>query len=139
MATGSPATLPAGAWVADARRSAVAYHHAGGAGRFADVDVRLRVGAGGDAALQATVAGAGFAATAIRRDGDLLELDGQVTLNGRTLAVTGSGAVAEQAGELVVTVGAVVDVRQFGLQWRPPGSGGHEVAVRARVVLVRET
>jgi polyisoprenoid-binding protein YceI len=133
-------TLPTGRWRADRARSRIGYAVGHVRGGFDDYDVELIVTAAGEVSLVAAVGGARFAATAVRRDGDLLEVDGHVTIRGRTLAVTGSGTVADDAdGCLGVVLGTVVDRRQFDPGWTPPGTDATEVAVHVDLTLVKET
>ncbi len=138
MTTGSSTSLPAGRWRPDRARSRIGYAVDEVRGRFDDYEVALVVTAAGQVSLVAAVGDARFAATAVRRDGDLLEVDGEVTIRGRTLAVTGSGTVADEpGGRLAVDLGTVVDRRQFDLDWRPPGTDATEVAVHLHLTLVK--
>lgn len=129
----APTSLPAGVWTADPHRSRLGFTAGPDRGGFDDFDVSLVVD-GDVAGIVAEVQGARFASTAIRRDGDHLEVDGAVTIGGRTLAVTGSGTAAEEGEALVLTLATVVDRRQFGIGWPP----AHEVAVDIRLTLVKE-
>ena len=135
MAITSPHLLPSGTWVPDRGRSEIAYSAGPHRGRFDEFKLTLVVAADGEAGLAGTVAGATFASTALRRDGDLLEVDGEVTINGRTLAVTAGGTVAEPMGALVVEMRSVVDRRQFGVE----SEIGPEVTVDVRLTLVKES
>ena len=133
MDTASPHLLPAGTWVPDRARSKIGFSAGPDAGRFEDHDLTLVVAPDGEAGLAGLVHGASFASTAIRRDGDLIEVDGEVTINGRTLAVTSSGTVVEPPGALVVELRSVVDRRQFGVE----ADIAPEVTIDVRLTLVR--
>ncbi|HEX8104394.1 MAG TPA: YceI family protein [Solirubrobacteraceae bacterium] len=67
-----------------------------------------------------------FASTAIVRDGERVELDGRLTIKGRTLTVTATGRLDESAGlhELRLALQTRLDRRQFGLDW--PGGAGDD-------------
>ena len=83
-----------------------------------------------------------FASTAVAVIGDRVELDGELTIRGRTLMVTGSGAVHVLDGErIALTASTVFDRRQFGSTRNQLTSGdvalAHEVAVRVDLVLAR--
>lgn len=133
MAITSPHLLPSGTWVPDRDRSEIAFSAGSHRGRFDDHDLTLVVASDGEAGLAGIVAGATFATTALRRDGDLIEVDGEVTINGRTLAVTACGTVTEPAGALVVEMRSVVDRRQFAVE----SEIGPEVTIDVRLTLVR--
>ena len=139
MPGASTTTLPPGRWRPDRSRSRLGYALGPLRGRFEDYELELVVSDAGEAGLSASVRGAHFLATAIRRDGDLLEIDGELTIDGRTLAVTGSGTVASAAGRLQVAVSSVVDHRQFGLAWDPPATAGTEVAVHVDLTLTEDS
>ena len=131
--------LPAGAWAADPHRTRLGFAAGPYRGRFDDFEIALVVAEDGEAGVAANVRGARFEYTAISRDGDLIEVDGVVSIGARALAVTAGGTVAQQAAALVVELRAVVDRRQFGVQWSPPGTHGHEVAIDVRVTFLRES
>ena len=139
MARTMSTPLPAGAWAADPLRTRLAFAAGPYRGRFDDFEIALVVAEGGEAGVSATVRGARFVSTAIRRDGDLIEVDGEVTIGARTLAVTAGGTVAEERAALVVALRTVVDRRQFGVGWSPPGTHGHEVAIDVRITFVGES
>ncbi len=67
-----------------------------------------------------------FRSTAIRAEDGRLEVDGDLTIKGRTLRVTGRGAYEgpyEDIGgdvRLGLSLETVVDRRQFGLEWNAP-------------------
>lgn len=67
-----------------------------------------------------------FASTAIRRDGDELVVDGELTIKDQTQAVQARGAItdpAETLGGAVktgITLATVVDRTAFGLNWNAP-------------------
>ncbi len=132
MATTSPHLLPAGTWIPDPARSRIAYTDGARSGQLDDHDLTLVVAPDGEAGLGGVVHGARFVTTAIRRDGDLLELDGEVTVNGRTLAVTACGSVSEPDGALAIEMRSVVDRRQFGVE----SDIGPEVTVDVELTLV---
>jgi polyisoprenoid-binding protein YceI len=76
-----------------------------------------------------------FETTAIRRDGDELVVDGELTIKGNTRPVEARGAIvgpvtdiggAERVG---IELTAVVDRTEFGLEWNAPlPSGGFALA-----------
>ena len=134
MDTDAPHLLPAGTWVPDHARTEIGFSASPHTGRFEDLDLTLVVATDGEAGLGGVVHGAVFATTAIRRDGDLLEVDGEVTINGRTLAVTSIGTVTEPPGALVLELRSVVDRRQFGVEADIPP----EVTIDVRLTLVKE-
>jgi len=67
-----------------------------------------------------------FRATSIRRDGDELTVDGELTIKGNTHPVEAHGTVAGPAitfgdvPKLGVTLDAIVDRTAFGLEWNAP-------------------
>ena len=134
MDTFSHHRLPAGTWTPDRARSRVGFSAGPHRGEFDDYELTLVVASDGEAGLGGIVSAARFVTTAIRRDGDHLELDGEVTVHGRTLAVTASGTVAEPPGALVLELHTVVDRRQFAIE----ADIGPEVSVDVRLTLVRD-
>jgi polyisoprenoid-binding protein YceI len=76
-----------------------------------------------------------YRSTSIRRDGDQLIVDGELTIKGNTRPVEGRGTVAGPAltlGEVTkigITLDTVVDRTEFGLNWNAPlPKGGFAVA-----------
>lgn len=131
-------------------------------GRFEDFDARLEVSEGGDAALIGTVKAdtivvkdenlAGhlkspdffdterfpeitYVSKAIRREGDAVVVDGELTIKGHTHPVEGRGTITDPAitlgdvEKLGLTLEAVIDRTQFGLEWNAPlPKGGFALA-----------
>ena len=76
-----------------------------------------------------------FASTAIRRDGDELVVDGELTIKGHTHAVEARGTITDPhetlggAVKIGVTLETVIDRSQFGLEWNAPlPKGGFALA-----------
>jgi polyisoprenoid-binding protein YceI len=76
-----------------------------------------------------------FASKAIRRDGDELVIDGELTIKDQTHAVEGRGTITDPhetlggAVKIGVTLETVIDRTQFGLEWNAPlPKGGFAVA-----------
>jgi polyisoprenoid-binding protein YceI len=67
-----------------------------------------------------------FASTAIRRDGDELVIDGELTIKDHTHAVEARGTITDPhetlggAIKIGVTLETVIDRTQFGLEWNAP-------------------
>lgn len=67
-----------------------------------------------------------FESTLIRRDGALVELDGLLTIKGRTLAVAVAGTVIDAHEDpfgslrMGLELETRIDRRQFGLEWNKP-------------------
>jgi polyisoprenoid-binding protein YceI len=131
-------------------------------GRFEDFDAKLTVGDDGEATLTGTVKAdsivvkdenlAGhlkspdffdtdrhpeitYVSSAIRRDGDELVVDGELTIKGNTHAVEGRGTITDPAvtlgdvEKIGLTLDAVIDRTQFGLEWNAPlPKGGFALA-----------
>jgi polyisoprenoid-binding protein YceI len=87
-----------------------------------------------------------FESTALRRDGELVEVDGLLTIKGRTLPVAAVGTVVDAHEDPFGTVRmgleleTRVDRRQFGLEWNMPlpkggFALGNEVALQASLEL----
>jgi polyisoprenoid-binding protein YceI len=122
-------------------------------GRFEDFDATLTVDQDGDAKLVGTVDAnsivvkdenlAGhlkspdffdterypefkFESTEIRRNGDQIEVDGELTIKGNTESVTGTGTLVGPHEDIAgstkvgVTLETVVDRTKFGLNWNAP-------------------
>jgi polyisoprenoid-binding protein YceI len=122
-------------------------------GHFDDFDATLTVDENGDARLVGTVktdsivvkdenlaghlkapdffdterfADITYVSDAIRREGDELVVDGQLTIKGQTLPVQARGTITDPAfvlgdvHKLGVTLEAIVDRTAFGLDWNAP-------------------
>ena len=143
-------------------------------GRFEDLDATLEVGEDGEVRLVGTVNAGSivvkdenlaahlrspdffdverypelrFESTSVRRDGDELIVDGELTIKGNTHPVEGRGAIVgpheDIAGNTKVglTLETVVDRTRFGLNWNAPlPKGGFaledEVALQIELELV---
>jgi polyisoprenoid-binding protein YceI len=130
-------------------------------GRFEDIDATLTVGEDGAAELVGTVDAGSivvkdenlqahlgspdffdterypqlrFVSSSIRRDGDELVLDGELTIKDHTHPVEARGTITdphETLGgvEIGITLETVIDRTQFGLEWNAPlPKGGFAVA-----------
>ena len=132
-------------------------------GRFERHEARLEVGVGGHTSLVGRVDAASlvvaghepadrllaadvlgccaehpelrFASTAVAIDGERLELDGELTIRGRTRLVTGAGVVAVLGGRIALTVATAFDARQFGLTGGARSSDGLAPARLVEVVV----
>jgi polyisoprenoid-binding protein YceI len=91
----------------------------------------------------------GFASTDIRLDGERLEVAGELTIKGHTHPVTAQGRIAgphvDIAGKdkLGIDLEAVIDRREYGLEWNAPlPKGGfaldNDVRLEVSLELVRE-
>jgi polyisoprenoid-binding protein YceI len=76
-----------------------------------------------------------FASTAIRRDGEELVVDGELTIKDHTHAVEARGTITDPhetlggAVKIGLTLETIVDRSQFGLEWNAPlPKGGVAVA-----------
>ena len=76
-----------------------------------------------------------FASKAIRRDGDELVIDGELTIKDQTHAVEARGTITDPhetlggAVKIGVTLETVIDRTQFGLEWNAPlPKGGFALA-----------
>jgi polyisoprenoid-binding protein YceI len=76
-----------------------------------------------------------FASSALRRDGEELVLDGELTIKGHTHAVEARGTITDPhetlggAVKIGVTLETVIDRTQFGLEWNAPlPKGGFALA-----------
>jgi len=145
-------------------------------GHFADYDVTLTVGDDGNAALTGVVKTdsivvkdenlAGhlkapdffdterypditFNSTSIRRDGDEVVVDGDLTIKGNTRRVEARGTITESvvylggAEKLGLTLEAIVDRNEFGLEWNAelPRGGfalGNDVTLLVELELARK-
>ena len=139
-------------------------------GRFEDFDASLAVGEDGDTKLVGTVradsivvkdenlAGhlkspdffdterypeIGFVSTSIRRDGDELVVDGDLTIKGHTQRVEARGTITDpvvtlgDVEKVGLTIEAIVDRTAFGLNWNAPLPKGG-VALANDVTLIVE-
>ena len=144
-------------------------------GRFDDFDANLTVEEDGSALLAGTVRSASiavadphfaahlagpeffdsaqypelrFASTQVRRDGALVELDGLLTIKGRTLPVAVTGTVTDAHGDpsgslqMGMELETRIDRRQFGLEWNKllPTGGfalGDEVTLQVDLLFAR--
>jgi polyisoprenoid-binding protein YceI len=67
-----------------------------------------------------------FASTAIRRDGEQLVLDGELTIKDQTQAVQARGTITDAtetlygAVKLGITLETIIDRRAYGLNWNAP-------------------
>jgi polyisoprenoid-binding protein YceI len=141
-------------------------------GRFENLDATLTVGDDGAGQLNGTVDAASivvkdenlqahlaspdffdverhpelrFASSAIRRDGEQLVLDGELTIKGHTHAVEARGTITgphETLGNAIkigITLEAVIDRTQFGLNWNAPlPKGGFALADDVRLTVELE-
>jgi polyisoprenoid-binding protein YceI len=76
-----------------------------------------------------------FESTLVRRAGSLVELDGLLTIKGRTLPVTAAGTVVDTHEDpfgsmrMCLELETRIDRRQFGLEWNKPlPKGGFALA-----------
>jgi len=139
-------------------------------GRFENFDASLAVGDDGEAKLVGTVradsivvkdenlAGhlkspdffdterypeIGFVSTSIRRDGDELVVDGDLTIKGHTQRVEARGTITDpvvtlgDVEKVGLTLEAIVDRTAFGLNWNAPLPKGG-VALANDVTLIVE-
>lgn len=131
-------------------------------GSFEDIDATLAVGEDGAAELLGTVRAGSiavkdenlqahlgapdffdterypelrFASSSIRRDGEELVIDGELTIKDHTHAVEARGTIADPhetlggAVKIGVTLETVIDRTQFGLEWNAPlPKGGFALA-----------
>ena len=118
--------FPPGTWTPDRDRSRLGFSAGADSGRFERYEIAVE-----DGVITATVDGARFTTSTIRREDDLLEVDGQVTIGARTLVVTAAGTIQELPGAVVLELEAVVDRRQFGVE----SAIGPEVAIHVLLTL----
>jgi polyisoprenoid-binding protein YceI len=131
-------------------------------GRFEQIDATLTVGEGGEARLDGMVDAGSivvkdenlqahlgspdffdterypqlrFSSESIRRDGEELVLDGELTIKDHTHAIEARGTVTDPhetlggAIKIGVTLETVIDRTQFGLEWNAPlPKGGFALA-----------
>ena len=154
---------------------AVAYVVGTFRGSFAPVDARLEVAEDGSAILsgKAPVSGVKvqdenleahlqspdffdaenapeitFTSTSVRRDGDSVEIDGDLQIRGATQPVTLAGTVGNQATDAFgnerfnLEIGTTIDRTQFGLKWNlqlPSGEPAlaDNVTITAELYLVK--
>jgi polyisoprenoid-binding protein YceI len=89
-----------------------------------------------------------FESTAIRRDGERVEVDGELTIKGVTLPVTANGTVTEPADDpfggvrFALKLETEVDRTKYGVSWNNPLPNGKpsladQVRISADLYLVR--
>ena len=90
-----------------------------------------------------------FASTAVRRTGDELVVEGELTIKDHTRPVTGRGTMSDVIEDpfggtrIAVALEATIDRTEFGMDWNMPmpGSGGpylaREVALSLALELVK--
>jgi len=178
MSTATQTSLPLGAWNVDAVHSTVGFgvDYMVGTfnGSFSPVDVKLEVADGGTSLTgSAPVAGVKvqdenlvahlqapdffdaerapeitFASTDIRRSGDEIEIDGDLTIKGISLPVELTGTVTEPADDpyggvrFGLKLETTIDRTKFGLDWNNPLPNGqpslaNEVRLTADLYLVK--
>lgn len=139
-------------------------------GRFEDFDAQLDVGQDGDATLSATVHAGSlvvpgsrpvalaasadlldarrfprmtFGSEAVEITGEVVQVDGRLTVRDTTLPVTAIGGLVGAGGDgaLVLTLETVVDRRQFGVDATGPSARsaeyGYETRLQVELVLRR--
>ncbi len=90
-----------------------------------------------------------FESTQVRRDGGLVELDGLLTIKGRTLPVVVTGTVIDAHGDpfgsmrMGLELETRFDRRQFGLEWNMPlpkggVALGNEVTITVHLELIAD-
>jgi polyisoprenoid-binding protein YceI len=86
-----------------------------------------------------------FASTAIRRDGDELVIDGELTIKDHTHAVEARGTITDPhetlggAIKIGVALETVIDRTQFGLEWNAPlPKGGFALADDVKLTIELE-
>jgi polyisoprenoid-binding protein YceI len=91
----------------------------------------------------------GFASTSIRRDGDQLSVEGDLTIKGITRHVTATGEISgpvvdiSDTEKVGIDLEAKVDRTHFGLNWNAPLPNGgvavdNEVTLTVHLELVKE-
>jgi polyisoprenoid-binding protein YceI len=87
----------------------------------------------------------GFRSTSLRREGDQLIVDGELTIKGNTRAIEARGEVSGPAvtlgdvTKLGLTLETIVDRTEFGLNWNAPlPRGGFAVANDVRLTVELE-
>ena len=90
-----------------------------------------------------------FRSTEIRRSGDEIEVEGELTIRGRSDTVTARGTITDPADDpfggvrFGVVLETTVDRTKFGLNWNNPLPSGkpalaNDVAITAELYLVKE-
>jgi polyisoprenoid-binding protein YceI len=175
IATETVEIVPAGSWAIDPVHSTIGFEIAylGGTFRGTFSGVEATLGDGGlagsarvenvhvqDENLNAHLLGPdffdaerypelAFASSALRRDGDRLEVDGTLTIKGVTRAATLEGTIAQPVVDpygrerIGVELSTTVDRTDFGLNWNVPLPSGEpaladDVRIAAQLFLVRE-
>lgn len=174
--TAAPSALPAGTWRLDPVHSKIGYavRHLGVSwfrGGFTDVSGAIEDGTITGAAAAASVTSEDesqrahllspeffdaerhpelrFRSTGVRRDGESIAVEGELTIRGVTrpvsLAGTVSGPVENAWGGTVLALEleGVVDRREFGLDWNLPLPGGgltvaNDVRITGELEFVQE-
>lgn len=91
----------------------------------------------------------GFRSTEIRRNGDEVEIDGELTIRGNTAPVTATGTITDPADDpfggvrFGLVLETTIDRTKFGLNWNNPLPNGkpalaNDVAISAELYLVKE-
>jgi polyisoprenoid-binding protein YceI len=178
VSTATQTSLPLGTWNVDPVHStvgfAVEYIVGTFNGSFSPVDVKLEVADGGTSLTgSAPVAGVKvqdenleahlqspdffdaerapeirFASTEIRRSGDAIEIDGELTIKGNSLPVELTGTVTEPADDpyggvrFALKLEATIDRTRFGVDWNNPLPNGqpslaNDVRLTADLYLVK--
>ena len=169
MSTTEAQVVPAGTWTADKVHSnigfAVAYMAGTFQGTFSDFDADLQDGALRGAARVSSIQvkdpnleahlqspeffdaerhpEISFESNDIRRDGDRLEIDGEITIKGHTEPVAIAGVISDPINDpyggerFGVKLEAKVDRTKFGVNWNNPLPSG-EPALANEVTLIAD-
>lgn len=169
MSTTEAQVVPAGTWTADKVHSnigfAVAYMAGTFQGTFSDFDADLQDGVLRGAARVSSIQvkdpnleahlqspeffdaerhpEISFESNDIRRDGDRLEIDGEITIKGRTEPVAIAGVISDPINDpyggerFGVKLEAKVDRTKFGVNWNNPLPSG-EPALANEVTLIAD-
>ena len=89
-----------------------------------------------------------FVATDIRRDGDRVEVDGELTVKGATLPIQLEGTITDPADDpyggvrIGLDLSTTIDRTAFGIDWNNPLPNGepslaNEVTLTAQLYLVK--
>jgi len=169
MSTTEAQVVPAGTWTADKVHSnigfAVAYMAGTFQGTFSDFDADLQDGVLRGAARVSSIQvkdpnleahlqspeffdaerhpEISFESNDIRRDGDRLEIDGEITIKGHTEPVAIAGVISDPINDpyggerFGVKLEAKVDRTKFGVNWNNPLPSG-EPALANEVTLIAD-